>query len=146
MNYVVGFAFTDDYKMVALIRKNRPEWQKGLLNGLGGKINPGEYPPNAMAREFKEEAGCLTLAEQWKWYATMEGTNNDGARFKVECFTRKLGRLNDLKTMEDEPLEVVRTDSILRLSNQMIDNLPWLIMAAIDHLQDGRPRFIKIKY
>lgn len=33
--YVVGFAFDLTLTMVALIRKNRPEWQMGLLNGIG---------------------------------------------------------------------------------------------------------------
>ena len=38
---VVGFAFTEDRRSVILIRKNRPEWQAGRLNGVGGHIEPG---------------------------------------------------------------------------------------------------------
>ena len=36
--YVLTFLFTSDYKNVWLIEKNRPNWQKGSLNGIGGKI------------------------------------------------------------------------------------------------------------
>lgn len=35
-HYVLGFAFGPNYKKVALLHKLRPEWQKGLLNGVGG--------------------------------------------------------------------------------------------------------------
>ncbi len=40
--YVLGFAFDEDYEWVALIKKNRPQWQAGKLNGVGGKIEPNE--------------------------------------------------------------------------------------------------------
>ena len=55
--YVAGFLFSPDRSRVLLIRKNRPAWQAGKLNGLGGKIEPGETPPQAMRREFREEQG-----------------------------------------------------------------------------------------
>ena len=55
--YVVGFLFNPDMTEVVLIKKNRPDWQKGLLNGVGGKIESGEDPITAMIREFKEETG-----------------------------------------------------------------------------------------
>lgn len=35
--YCLGFAFTDHDNFVILIRKNKPAWQKGLLNGVGGE-------------------------------------------------------------------------------------------------------------
>ena len=37
--YVLGFLFSPDCKRVALIIKNRPDWQAGFLNGIGGKID-----------------------------------------------------------------------------------------------------------
>jgi hypothetical protein len=48
--YVVGLAF-DDEGRVALIEKNRPAWQRGLLNGIGGKIEGDEMPVETMIRE-----------------------------------------------------------------------------------------------
>ena len=55
--YVCGFFFSPDRGRVLLIRKRRPAWQVGRLNGVGGKIEPGESPAQAMCREFREEAG-----------------------------------------------------------------------------------------
>lgn len=34
--YVVGFCFNSDLSQIILIEKNKPEWQKGYLNGVGG--------------------------------------------------------------------------------------------------------------
>jgi hypothetical protein len=34
---VAGFLFRNNDTEVALIRKNKPDWQKGKLNGIGGK-------------------------------------------------------------------------------------------------------------
>ena len=42
---------------VLLILKDKPAWQKGRLNLLGGKIEPGETPAEAAFRELKEESG-----------------------------------------------------------------------------------------
>lgn len=69
--YVVGFMFTHKADVVVLIQKNRPEWQKGLFNGLGGKIEAGETPAQAMSREFYEEGGLMYVP--WDHYATLIG-------------------------------------------------------------------------
>lgn len=69
--FVLGFAFTPGMCEVALIRKLkvRPgfEFMSGRLNGLGGKIQEGELPLDAMAREFKEESGVEIPADSWKF-------------------------------------------------------------------------------
>ncbi len=36
--YVVGFCFNGDMSKVVLIQKNRPAWQVGKLNGVGGMV------------------------------------------------------------------------------------------------------------
>jgi 8-oxo-dGTP diphosphatase len=54
--YVLGFCFNEDLTKVVLIQKNRPEWQAGRLNGIGGHIEDGETPRMAMYREYREEA------------------------------------------------------------------------------------------
>ena len=42
---------------VLLVLKDKPLWQKGLLNLVGGKIEQGETPEQCAVREFKEETG-----------------------------------------------------------------------------------------
>jgi 8-oxo-dGTP pyrophosphatase MutT (NUDIX family) len=43
--------------MVLLVLKERPSWQKGRLNLVGGKVEEGETPQQAALRELKEESG-----------------------------------------------------------------------------------------
>jgi 8-oxo-dGTP diphosphatase len=47
--YACGFLFSLDRTRVLLIRKRRPAWQAGRLNGVGGKIEPGETPAKRCA-------------------------------------------------------------------------------------------------
>lgn len=55
--YTVGLLFNEAGTQVALIRKQRPPAQAGKLNGIGGRVLPGEMIESAMRREFLEEAG-----------------------------------------------------------------------------------------
>ena len=56
--YVLGFLFSADLERVVLVEKSKPAWQRGLLNGVGGAIEPGESPAGSMDREFHEETAC----------------------------------------------------------------------------------------
>jgi len=57
-NYVLTAVYSTVFGVpsVALIRKDRPDWQAGLFNFIGGKVNDGEAPWDAAIRECLEEA------------------------------------------------------------------------------------------
>ena len=57
INCVVGFLFNEFLNRILLISKKRPEWMVGKLNGIGGHIESGETPLEAMHREFRQETG-----------------------------------------------------------------------------------------
>src|SRR5258706_10631348 len=108
-SYVVGFLF-DDEGNVALIRKTKPLWQKGLLNGVGGKIEPGEEPIKAMRREFLEETGAGVL--DWRLFRILRlkqdmGTGN--IYFYVAHGKR------DLQTTTEEEVGWFKVSSLRRL-------------------------------
>ena len=145
MNYVVGFMFSQDKRFVALIRKERPIWQKGKLNGIGGKIELAEGPLDAMVREVEEETGCKTTERDWHYFAQMTGRNDDGEKFSCACLV-SVHDLDDLKTMEEEEVACYPVDRVFASRGVMIDNLPWLIPLALDWLDDGRPSFTQITY
>ena len=73
MDYVLGFLFDIAGESVVLIQKTKPAWQAGRFNAVGGKIEAGELPSQAMQREFKEEAG-LDIGV-WEHTATLAGTD-----------------------------------------------------------------------
>lgn len=96
--YVVGFAYTDDGRCL-LLRKNRPKWQEGLLNGIGGKIEDGESPEEAMGRESMEEVG---LDLDWRCRGMMSGENNDGSLFECHVFYAKGAKVESFRRIEAE--------------------------------------------
>lgn len=121
MEYVVGFLF-DTNGHVVLIEKNRPEWQAGKMNGIGGKIEPGETPLPAIIREFKEETGVDF--KDWKHFATLHG--NSAKIYAFYGYADK-DTFYSCKTMEDEQVGFARAD---RIPDNAVPNLHWLIPAA----------------
>jgi 8-oxo-dGTP diphosphatase len=67
--YCLGFVFDSTTKRVALVEKTSG-WQTGLFNGVGGKIERGEEPFDAMRREGKEELGVDIT---WKQFGSIHG-------------------------------------------------------------------------
>lgn len=133
--YVVGFAFNEDATKVVLIRKNKPTWQAGKLNGVGGKVEPDEIPEDAMQREFLEETGVLTYLDDWQNFLTIRG---DG--FVLHCFRAFLD-ISGVRTVEREVVEVVDTYPLPR---DTIPNLQWIVPLALDNIEpftvfDGGP-------
>jgi 8-oxo-dGTP diphosphatase len=121
--YVVGFAFDEQGKHLLLIRKNRPAWQRGLLNGVGGHIeNESEHA--AQTREFKEETGIETYESNWKKFAILSGKD-----YELHCFSLFSNEITYAKDMTDEKLNVYSVKDLPKLST--IPNLQWLIPAAL---------------
>jgi 8-oxo-dGTP diphosphatase len=135
--YVVGFMFDESMTNVALIRKNKPAWQTGLLNGIGGKVEADEDAFSAMVREFREEAGC-DLIQPWVNFCSMSGTNNDGGSFAVECFYVK-GEPHKLTALESEQIELVSSADVAAGKAKTIGNLPWLVALALDFGKGAHP-------
>jgi len=124
--YVVGFAFSEDGSHVALIRKSRPAWQAGKLNGVGGKIEPGESPIDAIVREFLEETGVDSSCFNWRSVGRLYGDN-----FELFVFSAFHEFMQNVVTTTDEIVEVVKTD-LNYLRDEGISNLSWLVAAALD--------------
>lgn len=128
--YACGFLFSPDRSRVLLIRKNRPAWQAGKLNGLGGKIEPGETPHQAMRREFREEAGLDLPESHWQHVLTLSGEDDAGTgRGWAGYFFRAFGDLEAVHPMTDEALEV---HPALSLPENIIPNLRWMIPLMLD--------------
>lgn len=74
--YTVVFIFNAARSHVLLLKKLRPAQHKGLLNGLGGKIEPGETPLQCLTREVQEECG-LTLTNMYLHYTSCFSLHDD---------------------------------------------------------------------
>ncbi len=122
--YVVGFLFDEKKEKVALVLKNRPEFQKGKWNGIGGKREAGEYYEMAMVREFEEEAGVCVVG--WREFCVLQGDDCE-----IRCFT--MSEDAELKTITDEE---VAWHFLNDLPENLMPNLRWLIPLALDQERD----------
>ncbi len=117
--YCCGFLLYKDE--VALITKAKPEWQKGKLNGVGGSIEKGETPLQAMVREFKEETGHDV--DGWEEFAQITGVE-----WKVHFFRTVASEKLKFPKGDVEPVSWYRIDSMFKLDT--IPNLRWLVPFA----------------
>lgn len=124
IRYVCGFLFSPNLHLVTLIEKQKPEWQKGLWNGIGGKIEPGEQELDTMSREFHEEAGVLFPRDSWKEIITLRGDDWEVTFFYQISM--------DLFKVETQETERVMFHDPCRLPEKIIPNLKWLIPLAMD--------------
>jgi 8-oxo-dGTP diphosphatase len=124
--WVAGFLFTDDYRKVATIRKARPEWQKGKLNGVGGKVEPGETPYQAMCREWTEESG-LVSPPNWREYCCLDWKG--GRVYFFEAYSAWECNGFRYKDVDEVVNWFAINDDLYR---ETIPNLRWLIPLAMD--------------
>lgn len=139
--YVLGFLFSNapEFSRVVLIRKKKPEWQAGKLNGVGGKVEKGETALDAMRREFLEE--CGVKKENWVPFALL-----DYPDARVWCFAAEDGMLLDgaVRTMTDEEVVVCPSMSPWRLKGRL-PNLSYLIPMAMEALSVEKPEVLVIQ-
>ena len=127
-NYVLGFLFNSipvgrksDSQKLVLIKKNRPEWQKGLLNGAGGHVEETDKDfLMAMQRECEEETGVKISRSSWRNFATLQSRG-----WVIHCFSYKGKAANRAKTMTDEEVVLVKLQNLPDYA--LIPNLKWLI-------------------
>lgn len=137
--YVLGFCFSEERDQVVLIRKKKPEWQRGRMNGVGGKLEANETPQEGMSREFEEETGIRLLPHEWDKFAVLRGPD-----YAVHVFRVFSGGALWAKTQEEE---LVSLHSIHDLPMNMLPNLRYLIPLAIDSKDPrGRLRVVEFRY
>lgn len=134
--WVVGFLFNDDATEVVLIRKNRPEWQAGRLNGVGGKVEEGDRSHHhAMAREFCEETGFVTTLGAWHHFASLvweEGTVIFMRAFEQLVYNHCVKAAAAGRYPTDEPVEChyVKHLFVPEVIGEVTPNLLWLVPLA----------------
>ncbi len=125
--YVVGFLLGTTFDTVVLIRKARPLWQRGYFNGIGGHVESGEEPIDAMRREFQEETGLVI--PDWQHYCNLTAPGYEqGGVAEVHFFTANCPGLVTLHKTTDEPVEWISRHRLHQY--KVIPNLHWLIPMA----------------
>lgn len=107
MDYALGIAESD--RAIVMIEKTKPAWQAGKFNFVGGKIEPKEEPIDCMVREFKEETGVDTKAEDWKYVGIMKREND----FNCHVYYMKSELAHGVDTQEEEKVYLIEKEIFL---------------------------------
>lgn len=146
--YCLGFCFarnpTTETEYVALIKKTKPSWQAGKLNGIGGKVEPNEMPFEAMIREFQEETGVKTT-EGWHIFAQYIPTDSgllDTAIARVFCYSTRMewNQFCQIRTVTEEKTMLVEVSQLEHYP--VLPNLHWLVPMALHFPRDYTGRSV----
>jgi 8-oxo-dGTP diphosphatase len=129
MNYThtLGFLFDPTYEHVALIRKNRPAWAFGLLNGIGGKVDSLDMGiADTMYREFKEETGVEVT--DWKQFGILTSPEHD---FRIGLFAAAHPDVYNVQSVTDEEVCLQEVRHVLcALPHYYCENTQWMVAMA----------------
>lgn len=138
-HYTLGFVFNPTLDRVVLIEKTHPDWQKGKLNGIGGKIEESESSAACIVREACEESGLQSHESQWTLVAQLCGTD-----WRMDVYAHiHSGAEEDMQTKTDEH---IKWHNIDRMPNTMLSNVPWLIYLAKDKMQNNHFHECLVRY
>lgn len=119
IHYVCGLLFNNDFTKVVLIKKNRPDFLKDKLNGVGGHVEPNEEPIDAIRREFLEETG--QQVDDWQ---TLWVTQSEDYRVDFYWASEDI----DVKSLTDEEVSV---HELKALPLNLAPDIGWLIEKAL---------------
>lgn len=131
--YVAGFAFNEDLTHVVMVSKLKPEWQRGKLNAVGGKIENAEMAHIAMVREFQEETSVHVPVTRWTSLTTI----TDIDKFIVHFYYTQLSSeaWKSIQTVEEE--EIIKVSLEDMKFHKRIDNIDMLITMAQYKIKTG---------
>lgn len=115
--YVLCFVHKSD--SILFVEKTKPQWQAGLLNLPGGKIEPGENQRQAAYRELFEETNLRASRVQQAGLMTGEGWRIHVMRCVVPC-------LDTLMQKTDEAVLWKRLIEVLHFA-PVIPNLKIIV-------------------
>lgn len=140
IDYTCSLLFGRNFSEVLLIHKKRPDWQSGLLNGIGGKIELTDININeAASREIQEESGlfiepnklilfCEYIVNYIPNYRCASWRNIISF-YRIYFFTAYNIPIHEARSMTDEKVECF---SVQGLPKNIVRNLKWLIPLALD--------------
>lgn len=132
--YVLGFAMEPTLSNVVLVRKSRPEWQAGKLNGVGCKVRGGEDLWFAMEREYGEETNTTGVLA-WRMFGRLWCSEWEVMLFQATA--------PELRAYHEFPEGVVSVHSVADVakgSSKGSEPLPcvrWLLTMAVVYASSG---------
>ena len=143
IKYTLGFIFNEDLSKVVLIRKNKPDWQKGHLNGIGGKVEHNENSWECIIREIYEESNLKFDQKDLKF----SGEINSFSSWSVDVFSIKTTDEYLNSTLKTKTNEIVGIYDIEHLDNlNLLPSVKYLIPMVLGLYEDNNFMGFNVKY
>ena len=115
MRVVVGII--TDNKEILLLKKNNPDWQKGLYNGIGRKVELNTTPLETIIKKSEEDLG-INISN---WIELDSEISSSGIEIVYFLTTLNEGEIKNLQSQTDERAELFS-----------INNLPTNILQDLE--------------
>ena len=106
MRVVVGII--TDNKEILLLKKNNPDWQRGLYNGIGGKVELNTTPLETIIKKCQEELG----ANISNWIELDSEISSSGIEIVYFLTTLNEGEIKKLQSQTDERAELFSINNL----------------------------------
>ena len=106
MRVVVGII--TDNKEILLLKKNNPDWQKGLYNVIGGKVELNTTPLETIIKKCQEELG----ANISNWIELDSEISSSGIEIVYFLTTLNEGEIKKLQSQTDERAELFSINNL----------------------------------
>ena len=106
MRVVVGII--TDNKEILLLKKNNPDWQKGLYNGIGGKVELNTTPFETIIKKCREELGVNIS----NWIELDSEISSSGIEIVYFLTTLNEGEIKKLQSQTDERAELFSINNL----------------------------------
>lgn len=106
MRVVVGII--TDNKEILLLKKNNPDWQKGLYNWIGGKVELNTTPLETIIKKCQEELG-INISN---WIELDSEISSSGIEIVYFLTTLNEGEIKKLQSQTDERAELFSINNL----------------------------------
>ena len=106
MRVVVGLI--TDNKEILLLKKNNPDWQRGLYNGIGGKVELNTTPLETIIKKCQEELGVNIS----NWIELDSEISSSGIEIVYFLTTLNEGEIKKLQSQTDERAELFSINNL----------------------------------
>lgn len=106
MRVVVGII--TDNKEILLLKKNNPDWQKGLYNGIGGKVELNTTPLETIIKKCQQELGVNIS----NWIELDSEISSSGIEIVYFLTTLNEGEIKKLQSQTDERAELFSINNL----------------------------------
>lgn len=130
--YVLACVFNASLDKILLIQKNRPDYQAGLLNGIGGKIEPNERPIEAIKREVFEETNLNISIDYFEPFGSFGNES-----FKVFLFVTKIDNINEAISKTDEEIKIIEVNKFMFEKYKFVQNFESIFNIAFKKVTNG---------